>query len=71
MIQASKFGQMEEAAEAIELTEEEKAMEAKLRVRYWCWYIISVLAVHVQDGFQVGLPCCHVRTFYALLMSPF
>lgn len=32
MIQAAKFGQMEEAAEAIELTEEEKNMEAKLRV---------------------------------------
>ena len=33
MIQASKFGQIEEAAEAIELTEEEKVMEAKLRVK--------------------------------------
>lgn len=32
MIQAAKFGQMEEAAEAIELTEEEKNMEARLRV---------------------------------------
>lgn len=32
MIQAAKFGQMEEATEAIELTEEEKNMEARLRV---------------------------------------
>ena len=32
MIQAAKYGQEEEAAEVIELTEEEKAMEAKLRV---------------------------------------
>ena len=32
MIQAAKYGQDEEAAEAIELTEEEKIMEAKLRV---------------------------------------
>ena len=32
MIQASKFGQVEVAAEAIELTEEERAMEGKLRV---------------------------------------
>lgn len=40
MIQAAKFGQMEEAAEAIELTEEEKNMEARLRViridHYFC-----------------------------------
>ena len=32
MIQAAKYGQAEESAEAIELTEEEKVMEAKLRV---------------------------------------
>lgn len=32
MIQAAKFGQAEEAAEAIELTDEEKVMEGKLRV---------------------------------------
>ena len=32
MIQAAKFGHAEEAAEAIELTDEEKVMEAKLRV---------------------------------------
>ena len=40
MIQGAKFGQMEEAAEAIELTEEEKNMEARLRViriyHYFC-----------------------------------
>ena len=40
MIQAAKFGQMEEAAEAIELTEEEKNMERRLRViridHYFC-----------------------------------
>lgn len=34
MIQAAKYGQDEEAAEAIELTEEEKVMEAKLRVMW-------------------------------------
>jgi len=33
MIQAAKFGQAEEAAEAIELTDEERVMEAKLRVQ--------------------------------------
>lgn len=32
MIQAAKFGQAEEAAEAIELTDEERVMEGKLRV---------------------------------------
>ena len=32
MIQAAKYGQAEEAAEAIELTDEERVMEAKLRV---------------------------------------
>ena len=32
MIQAGKFGQVEEETEAIELTEEEKVMEAMLRV---------------------------------------
>ena len=38
MIQASKFGQVEEAAEAIELTEEERAMEGKLRVMWSQFY---------------------------------
>lgn len=38
MIQASKFGQVEEAAEAIELTEEERAMEEKLRVMWSQFY---------------------------------
>ena len=33
MIQAAKFGQAEEAAEAIELTDEERVMEGKLRVQ--------------------------------------
>ena len=32
MIQAAKFGQAEEEAEAIELTDEERVMEGKLRV---------------------------------------
>ena len=39
MIQAAKYGQDEEAAEAIELTEEEKVMEAKLRVM-WKFYFV-------------------------------
>ena len=34
MIQAAKFGQAEEAAEAIELTDEERVMEGKLRVQW-------------------------------------
>ena len=39
MIQAAKYGQAEESAEAIELTEEEKIMEAKLRVM-WKFYFV-------------------------------
>ena len=61
MIQAAKFGQLEEAAEAIELSEEEKAMEAKLRVSIdACTF--SALAVSVQslEVFQGGLQCCLV-----------
>ena len=39
MIQAAKYGQDEEAAEAIELTEEEKVMEAKLRVMWKLYFV--------------------------------
>ena len=71
MIQAAKFGQLEEAAEAIELSEEEKAMEAKLRVSIdVCTF--SALAVCVQcqeEGCSVALLPCIL--FCRVLMPPY
>lgn len=54
MIQASKFGQMEEASEAIELTEEEKIMEAKLRVTLKCLLYMSPSFYHSVD-FEIDM----------------
>ena len=48
MIQAAKYGQDEEAAEAIELTEEEKVMEAKLRVMWKFYFVWRVDWVYVM-----------------------
>ena len=48
MIQAAKYGQDEEAAEAIELTEEEKVMEAKLRVMWKFYFLQGVDRVYMM-----------------------
>ena len=48
MIQAAKYGQDEEAAEAIELTEEEKVMEAKLRVMWKFYFVYGVYRVYIM-----------------------
>lgn len=53
MIQAAKFGQMEEAAEAIELTEEEKSMEAKLR-EIWAGILANPDILEDTDFFKAG-----------------
>lgn len=53
MIQASKFGQVEEAAEAIELTEEERAIEGKLR-EIWMGILSNPDIVEDTDFFKAG-----------------
>lgn len=53
MIHAAMFGQEAEAAEAIELTDEEKVMEGKLRVTWLMIYI--VLTIFGNLFFDVGL----------------
>ncbi|CAH3028244.1 unnamed protein product [Porites evermanni] len=53
MIQAAKYGQDEETAEAIELTEEEKVMEAKLR-EIWAGILANPDVLEDTDFFKAG-----------------
>lgn len=47
MIHAAMFGQEAEAAEAIELTDEEKVMEAKLRVTWLIYIVLNIIILAI------------------------